>query len=62
MSIDRCTRCSRPVDTDEDSEAHVDVGNMRGLEDWVCVCESCRDEPPDDLVELDIANPLEQES
>lgn len=47
MSIDRCSRCGDLVDTDAEPEAYVDVGNMRGLEAWICLCRRHREEYED---------------
>lgn len=39
MSISRCDRCSRAVDTDADTECYLPLNSR----DWECVCESCRE-------------------
>ena len=39
MSIDRCSKCERYVDTDADTECYLPVNAM----DYKCVCEPCRD-------------------
>lgn len=44
MSMDRCSGCDRPIDTDDDPECYVEVGNMRRLHKTICLCEFCRDE------------------
>ena len=49
MSIDRCHFCNRAVDTDEDDEAYVEIGNMRRLTSIVCVCERCRDSRSEEM-------------
>lgn len=50
MSIDRCSRCSELVDTDEEPEAYVDVSNQRrGPEDWQCFCRRCRERREDEI-------------
>ena len=43
MSIDRCHDCRRLVDTDDDPECYVEIGNMRRLHKEACVCEPCRE-------------------
>ena len=43
MSMDTCSRCSRPVDTDFDLDCYLEVGNMRSQTYTVCICEPCRD-------------------
>jgi hypothetical protein len=42
MSVDRCSRCSSRVDTDDEPEAYVEVGNMRQTM-TICLCRSCRE-------------------
>lgn len=55
MSIDRCQRCGDLVDTDEEPEAYVQIGNMRNQEEYVCLCRRHREqreeerEPPANL-------------
>ncbi len=44
MSIIRCEKCERMVDTDLDEM--IDIGNMRHLECWVC--ESCAEKYQDE--------------
>ena len=48
MSLDRCHDCERLVDTDDDPECYVEVGNMRRLHKTICLCEFCRDEREND--------------
>jgi hypothetical protein len=46
MSMDRCVKCNRAVDTDRDDECYLPVGGIdeEGVAwDYECVCESCRD-------------------
>ena len=43
MSIDRCHDCGRLVDTDDDPECYIEIGNMRRLHKETCVCEPCRE-------------------
>lgn len=39
MSMDRCSKCDRPVDTDEYPDCYYDEnGDPRDA----CVCESCQ--------------------
>ena len=44
MSMDRCTYCNRPVDTDFDSECYLPDPrhSLCGHPD-ICICEVCRD-------------------
>lgn len=43
MSIDRCGKCSALVDTDDEPESYVEVGNMRSQTETVCMCRNCRE-------------------
>jgi hypothetical protein len=43
MSMDVCHDCDRPVDTDDDPDCYIEVGNMRRLTQTICVCEPCRE-------------------
>lgn len=43
MSCIRCDGCSRIIDSDEDPECFVEVGNMRAQTKDVVWCEPCRD-------------------
>ncbi len=54
MSMIRCEGCSELIDSDDDPECFVEVGNMRHLHKEIILCEPCRDrfhdeatEPPD---------------
>lgn len=58
MSVDRCSKCGALVDTDDEPEAYVEVGNMRSQTSTICLCQTCREryedaqenkrtEPPD---------------
>lgn len=62
MSMDRCCKCNRPVDTDMDTDCYQPDPrhSLCGHPD-ICVCEPCRDEQEDDG-EIDFANfkPLDQ--
>ena len=44
MSIERCHKCERYIDTDFDSECYVDIGNMRRTEHIVPLCHVCRED------------------
>ena len=44
MSMDRCHDCGRLVDTDDDLECYVDIGDQRWHMKEVCICESCRED------------------
>ena len=43
MSMDRCSSCLELVDTDDDPEAYVEVGNMRRQTETICLCYGCRE-------------------
>ena len=49
MSMDTCSHCSKLVDTDFDLDFYVDIGNQRRLEQWIGLCESCRDRREEQL-------------
>lgn len=42
MSIVRCDRCSGQIDTDQDAECEVYVGNYKRLHATAHYCERCR--------------------
>ena len=42
MSMERCERCSRQIDTDFDTECYCEVGNMRSQTYEIILCEHCR--------------------
>lgn len=44
MSIDRCRECGTLVDTDNEPESYVQIGNMRNHEEYICLCRSHREE------------------
>lgn len=44
MSWCTCDRCSAYIDSDEDPDCFVEVGNMRRLHKTVILCAGCRDE------------------
>lgn len=44
MSMDRCSRCSRIIDTDYDLECYVpDPRHSLAGHPDICVCERCRE-------------------
>lgn len=49
MSVDRCSRCSDLVDTDDEPEAYVEIGNMRAQTQTICLCRTCRERHEDEL-------------
>lgn len=48
MSIDRCSRCSELVDTDDEPEAYVQIADMHKREEYICLCASCREKYEDE--------------
>lgn len=49
MSVDRCARCGDLVDTDDEPEAYVEVGNMRAQTETLCLCRNCRERHEEEL-------------
>jgi len=43
MSMIVCERCDRYIDSDDDPDCFVEVGNMRRLHQTKVLCEFCRD-------------------
>lgn len=43
MSMCTCERCGWLIDSDDDPECFVEVGNMRRLHSTIILCEPCRD-------------------
>lgn len=43
MSMVMCESCDRPIDSDDDPECFVEVGNMRRLHQTKVLCEPCRE-------------------
>ena len=44
MSMCICSECSRLIDSDDDPDCFVEVGNMRRLHGTKIYCERCREE------------------
>jgi hypothetical protein len=44
MSMVCCEKCDRLIDSDEDGDCFVEIGNMRRLHKEVVWCEWCREE------------------
>lgn len=44
MSMIACSECRRLVNTDDDPDCFVEVGNMRRLTSTIVLCEPCREE------------------
>lgn len=63
MSWADCKDCGRFVNTDDDPDAFVEVGNVRRMNWTVIVCEKCRDERDADAEYLaDMASKHETEA
>lgn len=43
MSIDVCKDCDRYIDTDDDPDCYVEIGDMKRLHKTICLCERCRE-------------------
>jgi|GEM_PF-5740201 len=43
MSMIRCDHCPALIDSDDDPDCFVEVGNMRRLSETIVMCEPCRD-------------------
>ena len=43
MSMCICSECSRLIDSDDDPDVFVEVGNMRRLHTTKIMCEPCRE-------------------
>ena len=56
MSIVRCTGCGAAIETDEDPQYLVEVGNMRRLTWEVAMCRHCRDEMDDSRLAWEMAD------
>ena len=44
MSWVKCKECDAPVNSDDDPDCFVEVGNGRRTWDWITLCESCREQ------------------
>ena len=44
MSICTCSNCGAFIDSDDDPDCFVEVGNMRRMNWTIILCEQCRDE------------------
>ena len=53
MSWDKCEGCGSFVDTDDDPDAYVEVGNMRRQTKTICLCEKCREEAEEESAAQD---------
>lgn len=43
MSMVICEGCDAPIDSDDDGECFVEVGNMKRLHKTIILCETCRE-------------------
>ena len=42
MSMVICADCDSLIDSDDDPECFVEIGNMRRLHQTIILCENCR--------------------
>ena len=62
MSIVICERCDAWVDSDNDPEVFVEIGNMRRLHQTIVLCESCRDRDDRDRMQAESTPEYEYEN
>lgn len=43
MSMCICSSCDSPIDSDDDPDCFVEVGNMKRLHKEIILCSSCRE-------------------
>jgi len=60
MSMCICKYCDAYIDSDDDPECFVEVGNMRRLNETIIVCEACRDRDERDRIDYEM-NPPDME-
>ena len=51
MSMVICSRCDALIDSDDDPEVFVEIGNMRRLHSTVVMWENCREHYYDELTD-----------
>lgn len=57
MSMVICSDCDAPVDSDNDPDCFVEIGNMRRQTQTIALCENCRGRREDQLeYEMSIAS------
>jgi hypothetical protein len=49
MSMLICSGCDKPVDSDDDPDCIVEVGNTRRLHKEIVLCEPCREKRQDEM-------------
>ena len=49
MSMCVCQQCDAYIDSDDDPDCFVEVGNMRKLNQTIVLCEICREKREQDL-------------
>ena len=57
MSMVMCSRCDALIDSDDDPECFVEIGNMRRLHKTIVLCESCRDRDERDRIDDEMQSP-----
>ena len=50
MSMINCGNCGRAIDSDDDPECFIEVGNMRSQHKTIVRCEPCREEDEADRI------------
>jgi hypothetical protein len=54
MSMVICVDCDSLIDSDDDPECFVEIGNMRRLHQTIIICENCRGRRDDDLLDYEM--------
>jgi hypothetical protein len=49
MSMILCESCDRLIDSDDDPDCFVEVGNMRRMTSTMVLCEPCRERMEDEI-------------
>jgi hypothetical protein len=49
MSMIKCAGCDAMIDSDDDPDCFVEVGNMRRLHRTIAFCEPCRERREEEL-------------
>lgn len=49
MSMCSCSKCGDLIDSDDDPDCFVEVGNMRRLHRTIILCVRCREQYYEDL-------------
>lgn len=49
MSMCICSSCDAPIDSDDDPDCFIEVGNLRRFHKTIILCESCRGRREEEL-------------